>query len=269
TTKHEEFWNNLRVHCNEIELKTDDYVPPVGLIRYKIADKIKAQTPTVDHPDLINSRIAALCMHRSKRKGGTEWGHFRAQRWNAIEQSRSYFNPLEALTEIILRDANLDFQGGIAMDVPVNSLLHDLGMDNTLLSEDFVLHSMKYDKPVYIQCKSSGGGRTQHGKNIQNRTKEQLTRGIFYRCKVSESNELIYLKKQFIWISILDGDWGVTVSSPLKYIHMLQLAGYDKFFGSEELIDQNLEPLISNQNPLTKFLLEELDCRIKNSKYPE
>ena len=268
TTKHTEFWNKLRAHWNEISLKPENYTPPTGLIRYKIADKIRTQTPTVDHPDLINSRIAALCMHRSKRKGGREWEHFRAQRWNAIEQSRSYFNPLEALTEISLRDANLEFQGGIAMDVPVSSLLHDLGMDNTLLSEDFVLHSKKYNVPVYIQCKASGGGRTQHGKNIQNRTKEQVTRGILYKCKVSASNELIYTKKPFIWVSVLDGDWGVTKKSPLKYIHMLQLAGYDKFFGSEELIDENIEPLPPNENPLTKFLINELDCTIRSSKYP-
>jgi hypothetical protein len=49
---------------------------------------------------------------------------------------------------------------------------------------------------------------------------------------------------------------------------MLQLAGYDKFFGSEELIDENIEPLPPNENPLTKFLINELDCTIRSSKYP-
>ena len=261
---HKEFWSSLRLDWSTTKLCDTSSPPPSGLLRYKILDKIKSQNPPVHHPDLINNKIASLCLHRSKVKGGAEWKSFIERRWNSIEISRNYFNPMEALVEILLTDAKLQFKGGIAEDVPVDSLLHDLGMTHTLLSEDFVLYSEKYKKDVYIQCKASGGGRKQHGKNIQNRTKEQLTRGIFYRCNYDGRN-LIYNKKDFIWISVLDGNWGVTKKSPYKYIHMLQYAGYDKFFCSEDLVDCELNPTNENTNPLLRYLIYELECRFEKS----
>ncbi|UOQ53396.1 hypothetical protein [Hymenobacter cellulosivorans] len=260
--KHKSFWEQLSLEWHAIELKGEDFNPPTGLLRYKIADKIKGQNPPVDHPDLVNSRIAALCLNRSKRKGGAEWNNFRKRNWNALEQSRSYFNPLESLVEISLTDAKLSFEGGIAHDISVPSFLHQLGMENTLMSEDFVLFSEKFKCPVYIQCKASGGGRDQHGKNIQNRAKEQVSRGILYRSTLVGSVFTLN-PKYYIWISVLDGNWGVTKRTPRKYIHMLQFAGYDHFFGSEELVDSDYEPLPSDTNPLTRFLIDELDCRKK------
>ena len=258
---HIEFWNAIKNEWDSASLKELTFAPPNGLLRYKIADKLSSQRPYVDHPDLIESRIAALCMQRSKNKEGKEWEHFRARRWNAIEQSRSYFNPLEALVEITLRDGSIDFKGGIACDIPVKSFLHDLGMENTLLSEDFVLFSNKLNLPVYIQCKASGGGRMQTGKNIANRTKEQITRGILYRCKLGSERQIVLEKKNFIWVSILDGNWGVSKKNPCKYIHMLQHAGYDHFFGSEQLVDDQLQPLPPASNPLTRYLIDDLDCK--------
>lgn len=259
--KHEAYWESIRLEWNTINYKGDDFKMPCGLLRYKVADKISSQNPPVDHPDLINNRIAALCLHRSKRKGGKEWENFRNRKWNAIEQSRSFFNPLESVVEITLRDQGFDFEGGIAHDVSVPSFLHELGMENTLLSEDFVLFSNKFKKKVYIQCKASGGGREQHGKNIQNRAKEQITRGLLYRSSLKDG-KFFFKEKEFIWISILDGNWGVTQKSPLKYIHMLQHAGYDYFLGSEELVNAELNPLQGNDNPLNR-LLSELNCNIK------
>ena len=258
---HNIFWEQVQREWGAISLMPKAFTPPNGLLRYKVLDVMKSQNPTVDHPDLIANRIAGLCMQRSKSKEGREWEHFLSRRWSAIEQSRSYFNPLESLVEISLRDANLKFEGGIACDIQVNSFLHELGMENTMLSEDFILFSRKHNKPVYIQCKASGGGRAQTGKNIQNRTKEQITRGILYRCKLEKEN-IVLKPKSFIWISILDGDWGVTKKHPLKYIHMLQHAGYDKFFGAEQLVDQNLQPLPLGKNHLTKYLIDELDCEL-------
>ena len=258
--KHVKFWSRLRTEWSNIKLTPSNVDAPCGLLRYKIADKIKAQDPPVHHPDLVNNKIAALCLHRSKVRGGAEWKSFVERRWNSIEQSRNYFNPQEALVELSLDDAGLEFQGGIAEDIPVRSLLHDLGMTHTLLSEDFLLFSKKFQKPVYLQCKASGGGRTQHGKNIQNRTKEQVTRGIFYRCR-SDGTSITYNDKDFIWVSVLDGDWGVTKKNPLKYVHMLEYAGYDKYFCGEDLIDEALEPLSSDVNPLVRYLVDELDCR--------
>ena len=72
--------------------------------------------------------------------------------------SRSYFNPVEAATEISLNHGAFEYQGGLARDVEVGSFLHQLGMERTKLSEDFILHSEALGKPVYIQCKASGGG---------------------------------------------------------------------------------------------------------------
>jgi hypothetical protein len=259
--KHVKYWESLRNEWNALNYMGGEFTAPCGLLRYSILDKIMSQTPPVDHPDLINSKIAGLCLNRSKSKGGTEWRNFRARNWNALEQSRSYFNPLESLVELTLSDAGFSFEGGIAHDIPVNSFLHQLGMNNTLMSEDFVLFSEKYQLPVYIQCKASGGGRGQHGKNIQNRTKEQVTRGLLYRSRL-ENNVMVLGNKAFIWISVLDGNWGVTQKNPLKYIHMLQHAGYDYFLGSGQLIDNNLDPLPAETNPLT-LLLNGLACRKK------
>ena len=258
TTKHSKYWACISKEWNEIQYKGNNFNIPNGLLRYKVIENIKAQKPPVDHPDLVNSRVAALCLNRSRCKGGKEWEHFRKKKWSNLEQSRSYFNPLESVVELTLSYHGYKFQGGIAMDVPVPSFLHELGMENTLLSEDFVLFSQKEKKDVYIQCKSSGGGRTQHGKNIQNRGKEQITRGLLYRSTLKRA-QFTLKSKNFIWISILDGKWDLPKKSPLKYIHMLQHAGYDYFIGSEALVDEELNPLKDDANPLNN-LLNELEC---------
>ena len=199
-------------------------------------------------------------MERSRDSGGAEWDNYLKARWNNIEMSRNYFNPSEAAVDIALTEARLQFDGGIARDVPVASLLHDLGMTGTRLSEDFVLHSRHLDMPVYVQCKASGGGRTQHGKNIQNRTKEQITRGLLYSCRSTKSEQIDWRDKEFHWVGVLDGDWGCNHRQPLKYIHMLELAGYDKLIGAGELITTTGE-VRRQDNPLITYLRDELDCR--------
>ena len=259
---HINFWKKIKISNQNINYTSKNKKIPSGLLRYKVLDKVINQKPPVHHPDLINNKIASLCLHRSKIKNGAEWHNFVNRKWSSFEQSRSYFNPLEALIEISLQSAKISFKGGIAKDVAVHSLLHDLGMHHTLLSEDFVLYSKKFKKDVYIQCKASGGGRSQHGKNIQNRTKEQVCRGVFYRCTF-RGKELILNQKKFIWISILDGDWGVTKKTPHKYIHMLEFAGYDKYFCAEDLVDSNINPLPPSSNPFLTYLLDELDCKRK------
>jgi len=234
---------------------------PNGLLRYNIADLLQTEDRNIDHPSLIKNEVSRICMQRSYDCQGREWDHFKNARWHQIEMSRNYFNPVEATVELSLSKANFKFQGGIGRDVEVPSLLHKLGMKNTKLSEDFILWSNKLKKPVYIQCKSSGGGRDQHGKNIQNRTKEQITRSILYSCDFI-SGKIVLASKMFHWISILDGNWGVTVEQPAKYIHMLQWAGYDKLIGSEELITSKYV-VKDTDNPLINHLIS-LDCeRVK------
>ena len=174
--------------------------------------------------------------------------------------SRSYFNPQEAIVELSLIAGDFDYSGGVARDVEVPSLLHELGMKNTKLSEDFTLYSEYLEKPVFIQCKASGGGRTQHGKNIQNRTKEQVARGILYSAKLDDNGTLKFNDAGFHWISILDGNWGVNKGEPYKYLHMLELAGYKQYFAASSLIDSQMQVLDGKSNPLISYL-NDIKCR--------
>lgn len=250
-------WTNMRTAWQSRKLASA--LPPSGLLRYKVLDDFKTQSPTVHHPSLITNEIARLCMQRSRDSSGAEWDSYLARRWNSIEMSRNYFNPNEAAVELALMSANLKYEGGVARDIEVRSLLHDLGMTGTRLSEDFILTSRRLNCPVYIQCKASGGGRTQHGKNIQNRTKEQITRSILYSCRSKGGHNIDWHEKDFHWIGVVDGDWGVTKRQPLKYIHMLQLAGYDKIICAEDLVDTKLS-VKKKKNPLLTYLTETLDC---------
>jgi hypothetical protein len=256
-----QLWNDMRADWNQIQLWPDGSAVPQGLVRYQILDVLKQQVPRVHNPKLILNPIARLCMQRYFERGGAEWDSYIEGRWHNIEMSRNYFNPVEATVEISLTRANLNFQGGIAQDVEVPSLLHDFGMAETSLSEDFVLTSQRLNLPVYIQCKASGGGRDQHGKNIQNRAKEQITRHIFYRCRVRDG-QIVWGPKSFHWITVLDGDWGVNQAEPLKYVHMLQWAGYDKIFGAPALLTPE-NGVREADNPLTRYLITDLNCPTK------
>ena len=133
-------------------------------------------------------------------------------------------------------------------------------MRETKLSEDFVLYSQRLKERVYVQCKASGGGRTQHGKNIQNRTKEQTTRSLLYTADSPDGRELIWRRKTFHWIGVLDGDWGCTRREPLKYVHMLQMAGYDKLFVASDLLTKKLDAVRKGDNPLANYLVKDLQC---------
>ena len=256
-----EFWFDLGQNWDQVELIPEGAAIPNGLVRYAVADALSDQVPKVFHPTMIDNEVARLCMQRSRQYSGTEWDHYLHDRWGRIEMSRNYFNPVEASVEISLADANLKFRGSVAQDVPIPSLLHQLGMTETSLSEDFVLHSRRLGLPVYIQCKASGGGRQQHGKNIQNRAKEQIARNIFYRTAWNDP-VLQWPPKAFHWVSVLDGDWGVSKSTPYKYLHMLQWAGYDAFFGASDLLNDDLSVKKGDNNPLVRYLTDTLDCEL-------
>ena len=256
--KHQDFWDSLRSTWKERQkhLATGDI--PSGLVRYSVLDALKSD-PGCAVPSDIKNPIARYCMQASLAGGGTEWNHYRRENWGAIEMSRSYFNPQEAIVELSLLEGDFQYQGGVARDIEVPSLLHALGMKNTKLSEDFTLYSEALQKPVYIQCKASGGGRAQHGKNIQNRTKEQVARGILYSANLHESGDLKFNDSGFHWISILDGDWGVNQGEQYKYLHMLELAGYRKYFAASSLIDDTMHVLPRESNPLIAYL-DEIKC---------
>jgi hypothetical protein len=275
TLKHRKVWQTLK---GEWESKTlwDD-APINSRLRRGVWEFVTATGREGELPSGISNEIVRHCMAtaynlslqtRGRGKSGTEWSHYYNEDWNKLWQSRSYFNPAEAAIDLTLKKAGFAYKGGLAKDVPVASLLHFLGgteVDRTKVSEDFVLYSRKYNEPVFIQSKSTGGGSEEHGKNIQNRTKEQLTRGLIYRGSINPEGNVEIRPQDFIWIGLLDGNWGVTQRTPLKYLHMLQWAGYQYLLASDSLVNDRFELLPTEANPLAT-LLKELDCSTSQSE---
>ena len=81
---------------------------------------------------------------------------------------------------------------------------------------------------------------------------------MLYRTEV-ESGNIKYFKKKYFLIYVLDNNWRLPKSNPFKYIHLLQIAGCDRFYKSMDLADENLNP-----NPdceLMRYLENELECK--------
>ena len=262
--KHADIWRRLSAEWSAVALTRE--APVDSFLRERAWEYMRRRGCEGDVPAKIQNRIIRSCMQAAydssvatRARSGVEWQNYMHGQWEKLWQSRSYFNPAEAAIEIVLQQGSFAHLGGIAVDVEVPSLIHYLGgdhVDNTKVSEDFVAYSLRYDMPVLIQSKATGGGRKRHGKNIQNRTKEQIARSLFYRGYI-EDDRLKIRDKDYIWISILDGDWGVTKKTPLKYIHMLQWAGYDYLIPADSLVDQDLD--VAPDDPLSAVLAE-LDC---------
>lgn len=265
--KHVDAWTTLAREWSNQRLWTE--APIRSSLRRAIWEEVSEIGREGDLPEQITNPIFRHCMqaafetHKASRgRNGKEWNSYMEEDWDGLWQSRSYFNPAEAAIELCLLAGHFAYEGGLAKDVEVPSVIHHLGgehVDNTKVGEDFVLYSRKLSQPVLIQSKSTGGGKEDHGKNIQNRTKEQLARSLFYRGAITKSGSVVLRPKDFFWISVLDGDWGVTRRTPLKYIHMLQWAGYDTLMPADSLVDEDLIPLRSTENPLVRKLTE-LDC---------
>lgn len=263
--KHSDIWNTLSIEWKNTDLLCG--APIDSYLRENAWNYIKKTGCEGDVPSKISNEIIRNCMQAAfncsiatRARSGVEWQNYMNEKWDKLWQSRSFFNPAEAAIEIILNDNNIAHFGGIAVDAEVPSLIHYLGgdaVDNTKVSEDYIVFSEKYNMPVFIQSKATGGGKNRHGKNIQNRTKEQIARALFYRGYI-ENNALKLREKDFIWISVLDGNWGVTRRTPLKYLHMLQWAGYDYLIAADSMVDKDLN-IISSKSPLPDILIE-LNC---------
>lgn len=269
--KHTNVWRQLHAEWNRVPLWTG---PPVNSsLRKALWEAISERGCEGELPKNITNEIFRYCMavafkrHKETRgRVGKEWTSYLNEDWEKLWQSRSFFNPAEAAIELALKRTKFCYRGALAQDVQVPSLIHTLGgpeVDNTKVSEDFVLYSRALDQPVFIQSKSTGGGRDGHGKNIQNRTKEQLARSLFYRGSFS-GGRILLRPKDYFWISVLDGNWGVTKKTPLKYMHMLQWAGYDFLIPADSLVtdDLNVDPA----NPLARRL-RELDCETSEARF--
>ncbi len=263
-SKHSDIWNALSVEWNKKELSFE--TPINSSLREKAWNYIRKKGCEGNTPDKIKNEIIRNCMQAAyncsvdtRARSGVEWQNYMHGNWDKLWESRSFFNPAEAAIEIVLQKNGYAYLGGIAVDVAVPSLIHYLGgenVDNTKVSEDFITYSKKYNMPVLIQSKATGGGKKRHGKNIQNRTKEQIARSLFYRGYI-EDGRLKIRDKDYIWISVLDGNWGVTKKTPLKYQHMLQWAGYDYLIAADSLVDGNLS--VTDNNSLVN-ILSDLDC---------
>ena len=271
--KHPDIWKELSTEWEKTELITDQ--PIDSFLRERAIEYLKDKGCEGDTPSKIQNEIIRNCMSAAyqrsvdtRARSGAEWHNYMNKAWDKLWQSRSFFNPGEAAIEIVLKNSGIAYLGGIAQDVPVPSLIHHLGgenVDNTKVSEDFICFSRKLKMPIFIQSKASGGGKKRHGKNIQNRTKEQLARSLFYRGYIKDDT-LRIREKDFIWVSVLDGNWGVTKRTPLKYEHMLQWAGYDHLISADSLVDRELA-IITEDNPLA-IVLSEYDC-VTDSKEME
>lgn len=265
--KHQQTWEQLSNEWGIIKLWTSD--PIESSLRLKIWEKMSSIGCEGELPENITNKVFRHCMNsayqcsvKSRNRSGKEWTNYVNNKWDKLWESRSFFNPSEAAIQLSLNAAGLAYTGGLANDVDVPSLIHHLGgenIDKTKVSEDFVLFSKKLKLPVFIQSKATGGGKKGHGKNIQNRTKEQIARNLFYRGGIDQSdpNKIILRPKDYCWIGVLDGNWGVTKKTPLKYIHMLQWAGYDYLFPADSLVNENLK--LNYKNPLIQLLLN-LGC---------
>ena len=64
---------------------------------------------------------------------------------------------------------------------------------------------------------------------------------------------------------MLDGNWGVTKKTPLKYMHMLEWAGYDYLISADSMVDTNLN-VLSHNSPLADILIE-LDCEKDDDEF--
>jgi hypothetical protein len=161
---------------------------------------------------------------------------------------------MEQAVDYLLRER------GFAFESPkrVITILAALGAPLSRSTEDFGLYSEQENKPLYIQCKASGGGEAQHGKAVMNRAKEQIARSLLYRCKV-DGETIVSGEKNYVWSIVLDGNWKLPIKYPLKYIHMLQIAGYDRIFKASDLVlNPDLQP--RKDSPLIEYL-ESMKCK--------
>ena len=258
--KNVDFWNKEKARRDLIKLEVDELNAPISTLRIKFYNDVVKRYLGVGHPRMIKNdalQYMALCSYNSERV--LFWDYLTEKKFDEIWQERSFFNPMEATVYCILDKNNFRFQGDLLKDIEVKpNLLHEFGIKNTKISEDFVLFSKKFNMQVHIQCKASAGGMELHTKALPSRAREQITRSLFARCGFDKiTNKIISNKDRFILIYILDGKWRTPDNYKLKYIHNLQFAGANKIYSAEEIVDKNLNPDY-NCN-LVKYL-KEIEC---------
>jgi len=265
--RNEEFWEAERQRRREIVLSKDPQCAPISSLRNDFLMHVIPSGFRKSHPEEIpNELLRSMALKsyeayiRTRGESGKFWIHLINANLSGVQQERNFFNPTETTVEILLDRARFRYEGQLGFDMELANLLHDFGMIETSVGEDFVLYSRKENKPVYIQCKSSGGGPKQHAKNIGNRSKEQIGRSMLYRCRYL-NDKIVSIPQNFIWIGVLDGNWRMPNNYPLKHIHFLEIAGYTKHFAADTLVTSRFEPNL--ENSLLRYL-DDLQCYKQN-----
>lgn len=253
--KHRRYWTEEQKLRNGIALETDPTKAPVSTLRRDFYREVVPEYLGVSSPKAIQNSPLRIMAQKAMRGGGEFWNYLQEAKMIDIGSERSFFNPVETVTEMILAKNKLDYTMSEAVK---RTLLAELGYGKTKRSEDFSLFSRRFNQPVYIQCKASGGGETQHGKQIPDKAREQIARSVIYRTEFKDG-ELISGKKNFKWIYILDGNWRTPAGHPLKYTRLLQIAGCDYMMGANDLVNERYEP--KDDSYLEKVLKGDLDCR--------
>ncbi len=261
------FWNKEKERRDSIKLEVNEDKAPISTLRIKFYKEIIKKYLKIGHPRMIKNEVLqymALCSYNNEK--GLFWDYLTKGEYDKIWQERSLFNPMEAIVYCLLDKYKFKFEGDLLKDIEVKpNLLHEFGIKNTKISEDFVLFSKKHNVPVHIQCKASSGGMDLHTKALPSRAREQITRSLFARCSFEQnSKKLISKKDRFILIYILDGKWRTPKNYKLKYIHNLQFAGATKIYSAESLVNENLNP---NYNCNLIEYLKEIGCEKIEEKH--
>ncbi len=239
--KHSKFWTEETQLRKSIELSTNPQIAPNSFLRTNFYKQVIPEYLGITSPTAIYNEPLRFIAESAIDNDGAFWRHLHTGDSSRIWSERTYFNPLEACVALLLNKEQFAYEGGLGEDVNVHhNLLLEMGYSSASRKTDFLLEDAE-GIPVYIQCKSAGGGQEgQLTKHITDRAREQIARSIIYRSTY-RNGELISQPKNFRWYFVLDNKWRTPNHYPLKYLHILEIAGVDRVFPSDDIITDDFE----------------------------
>lgn len=264
--KHPRFWKMERGLRSSYSLSKDPEIAPNSALRTRFFENVVVPSQGVSKPSEITNSLLREMANLSIKSNKRFWRYLRNKNTAKLWSERSIFNPPEVALNSLLTEAGFWFKseinnGANSMIVSPN-LLYDFGYSDCHRRTDFKLEAHG-EKPVYIQCKSSGGGEGgKLTKHITDRSREQIARSFFLRCRY-EDGKLKSKSKRFHWFYVLDGKWRTPEVYPLKYIHILEMCGVDEIYPCDELVDEEFEP---NLDFKLLALLDQIGCRHSSQK---
>lgn len=244
------FWAAEKLIADSIKLDTDRSSIPSENLRAEFIENVLfpiAYSGVRVHSDIKNS-VARFMAECSLNAEGQAKGVFFAKLANndrvGIETDRGFNNAPEAAINILLNNAKLSYTSemkhGKQAVMIKNNLLYQLGFKNMHRYTDFILKG-KDGLPVYIESKSAGGGFEGGHKHITDRAREQIARSLLHRTTLDNGN-IKSNPQRYHWIFVLDADWCTPDIYPHKFIHVLQLAGAERWFSARKLLTANYAP---------------------------